>query len=84
MPNNNSEELVSVWNNFMAVRAIKRLAIDQKFSRRILTSQSIFLILKGMSGKERNSCLIPKTYKATHYFGHLVRPEILLIAYDQF
>jgi len=38
MPNNNSEELVSVWNNFMAARAIKRLAVDQKFSRRILTS----------------------------------------------
>jgi len=39
MPNNNSEELVSVWNNFMAPRAIKRLAVDQKFSRRILTSR---------------------------------------------
>ena len=39
MPNNDSEELASARNNFMAARAIKRLAVDQKVGRRILTSR---------------------------------------------
>jgi len=34
----------------------------------IYESQFIFLILKVMSDKERNPCLIPKTYKATKIF----------------
>jgi len=37
MPNNDSEELASARNNFMAARAIKILAVDQKVGRRILT-----------------------------------------------
>jgi len=39
MPNNDSEALASARNNFMAARAIKRLAVDQKVGRRILTSR---------------------------------------------
>jgi len=39
MPNNDSEELASARNNFMAAQAIKILAVDQKIGRRILTSR---------------------------------------------
>jgi len=38
MPNDKSDELVRVRSKFMAAWIVKRLGVDQKVGRRILTS----------------------------------------------